>query len=73
MPLIHHAAFYHPHHYGFPPHNGGGFGQYLGRMVMNAMIYSAIFRVMRHIPMPILLVIIVVVVIVMWRNRGRQY
>ncbi|KXV69929.1 hypothetical protein AD951_04430 [Acetobacter malorum] len=65
---------YHAHiaSHGYAAHS---FLSGVGHSIFNGMIYSAVFRIARHIPLPILILLIAVAVIIGWqraRSTGRR-
>lgn len=54
---------------------GGHFLQSIMHMVFTSMVWSAMFRIVRHIPLPILIVLILAVIVfgfVYARRNGRR-
>jgi|GEM_PF-5027667 len=64
FPHSHHAA---GHVFGHG-HAASGFLSGVGHTMFNSLIYAAMFRIVRHIPWPMLIVIIGVVVFLGWRH-----
>lgn len=66
-----HAAY--GHAYGHAVAYGGhaaasGFLGQVMHVMFNAAIYSMIFRLLRHVPLPVLVLLVVIVVFVGWRR-----
>ena len=77
--MIQLVYFHHAYQPGFGFHHGYGGGSWIANMVMSALvhslIYSLVFRVMRHLTLPevILLVGAGLVFVFMWsRSRERR-
>jgi len=46
----------------------------IGHSIFNAMLYSTIYRMVRHVPLPIMILLIAVIVVIGYqraRNTGR--
>ncbi|WP_428395175.1 hypothetical protein [Lichenicoccus sp.] len=75
MPISHHAFG----HHGFGVHHAYGGGSWITHMVVSsvihALIYGAIFRVLRHLSLGEVLLLVVIVIAVLYygnRNRGQR-
>lgn len=67
-----HALFHAPTYAGHAASHA-----FMGRILhtaYNAMLYSAIYRIMRHVPLPIIIAMVVVIAFILYRraqNTGR--
>ena len=69
-----HAAYGHAVAYGGHAAASGFLGHVM-HMMFNAAIYSMMFRLLRHVPLPVLVLLVAIVVFIGWRrarNTGRS-